>query len=996
MSIVQVSTVTDKKLIKTMLFSRYGDLREQRLVRQGRGLFHVSSMGHESMAAVALHLTPGDYCFPCYRDRAFVLERGLTTYELALDFFGKRESSSGGRQLPGHFSRRALNIWSFPSPVGSHLLPACGVALGMQMDGLPQVVVATVGEGASRQGDFFEAVCFAKEKKLPILFIVEDNGIAISTRTKGKTPLDLGMLPVEEWQCIDGCRVKEVKRASEEAIERLREGRGPAFLWCRTERLGNHTSVDDHRNYRSEREIEALQKRDPLLLYKKQLVEEEVFSEEEISELEREIEAKVNSDYELAYAAEEPKASEVTLHMWGELPKSVIAPLETGREYRMADAVNRTFQGALESDQRYYFFGEDVEDPLGGAFRLTKGLSSAFPGRVNNAPLAESTILGVACGLASYGKRPVFELQFIDFIAPAWNQLVTNLSSLRWRSFGEWNCPVVIYAPYGAYLPGGSLWHSQSNEAALAHFPGIYIVVPSTAADAAGLLWTAMHAEDPVIVLLPKHLLWVPQEISGPLESVPLGRAAIRQEGTDLTVVTWGNCVEVVFEALKKCESLSVEVIDLRSIVPWDRETILQSLHKTGRLLVVQEDNRCCSVGQMIISTLLEENSSWNKWKSPPALISRDDVHIGYNPNYEYAALPDAVRVVKMMESMCEKIPTVVQRVEKKSIMEPKAIHMPNIGEGIREARILRLLKQEGDEVKCDDPLCEVESDKAVFEVEASFGGILSNWHVKEKQSVPVGGTLVTIVPDESMGYEPVVPGAPPELPEEVVSGQNSYALYKGGLPLEVVKQIKVVLPAAITLRANWESIHSVRTTELCKVDGQFPARTAMVAWCIVQAMKRHPAFCRVSRAEDVVGPMEDFDFGVAVALKHDALETAVISQANTLDWTTFNRVYREAIAAAKRGDSSGKSGIPLILTSMSALKIHSAVPVVVPPAIATLFLGGAHYVATRSSKGPVFEEVVTLSLSFDHRWINGAGAARFLNSVKKYIEQFAVPVEEK
>src|SRR6185503_13173919 len=307
---------------------------------------------------------------------------------------------------------------------------------------------------------------------------------------------------------------------------------------------------------------------------------------------------------------------------------------------------------------RRVIFGEDVEDPKGGVFTLTKKLSTDFPDQVFNSPLAESTILGVACGLASYGRRPIFELQFIDFIYPGWNQLVTNLATLRWRTFGKWTCPAVIYAPYGAYLPGGSLWHSQANEAVIVHYPGLNVVIPSTPEDAAGLLWTAMHADDPTLVLIPKHMLWAEREVKQSINAVPMGHARRFTEGVDVTIVAWGNTVEKSQEAIAQLGgSVSVELIDLRSIAPWDREMIEESVRKTGLLIVVQEATENCSVGQMIISYLAGRADIWERLQSPPLLVSKGNVMIGYNPIYEYAALPDAKRIVQAVRRVMSGAP---------------------------------------------------------------------------------------------------------------------------------------------------------------------------------------------------------------------------------------------------------------------------------------------------------------------------------------------------
>jgi len=320
----------------------------------------------------------------------------------------------------------------------------------------------------------------------------------------------------------------------------------------------------------------------------------------------------------------------------------------------MVDAVNEVFKNTLENDDRVVFFGEDIEDPKGGVFGLTKGLSQAHPNRVFNSPLAEATIAGVACGMASGEMRPVFEIQFMDFIAPAWNQISQNVATLRWRTGGDWKCPAVFYVPYGAYLPGGSLWHSQANESWLAHSPGMRVVVPSTPEDAAALMTTALNADDPTFVLLPKHLIRQQFDVDGSIEAVPFGKAAVRRSGSDVTIVSWGNCMELAFGAAEQLPGVSVEIIDLRSIQPWDRETLKASVAKTGRLVVVQEDVESCSAGQMIITELTGTDESWYSFVSPPKLISRPDVHIGYNPILEYAALPAIEDVVDAVKQVME------------------------------------------------------------------------------------------------------------------------------------------------------------------------------------------------------------------------------------------------------------------------------------------------------------------------------------------------------
>src|SRR4029453_15800217 len=700
------------RLLRIILESRHADLREQNLIRQGKGHFHVSGMGHEGLAAVSIQMEPDDYIVSYYRDRGLVLGRGMTTRQLGLEYFAKRNTGSGGRQMPSHYSDADLHIWSVPTPTGSQLLPACGIAWGIKLDGKKNVVVTTIGDAATRQGDFFEAICFAKEKNLPMLFLVEDNAYGISMPTRKTNPLALDIFDQENWRHIEGQDVQQFYDATAEEFKKIRAGGGPFFFWIKMERLSSHTSSDDQKLYRTAEELRYLEKSDPLTCWKDRLIKESVITQKDYGELDNEIKERVRREYAEAEKAEAPSPNELLANVTKPPPKIEKEILPPGK-YRIGDTVNKTLRAGIEEDPQRILFGEDIEDPKGGVFRLTQKLSSEFPKQVFNSPLAESTILGVACGLAAYGKRPVFELQFIDFIYPGFNQLVTNISTLRWRSFGNWKCPAVIYAPYGAYLPGGSLWHSQANESAIAHYPGLSVVIPSTPEDAAGLLWTAMHAEDPVIFLIPKHLLWAEHEYAEPLRAVPLGQPKKRMSGSDVTVVAWGNTIEKSLEAIEKIENeISVELIDLRSIMPWDRATIEESVGKTRRLIVVQEDTENCSVGQMLISHVTGTPKLWNEMISSPILVSKTNVVIGYNPIYEYAALPDVERIVAAIRRSVateQERAVVAASVDRgRAIAEPdyvqqrsvtlataemskqrsQSITVPVIGEGIRNAKI--------------------------------------------------------------------------------------------------------------------------------------------------------------------------------------------------------------------------------------------------------------------------------------------------------------------
>jgi len=650
------ATYNKLDLLRLMYLSREGDRREGVLLRQSKGWFQVAGMGHEPLAAMALQMREEDYLFPYYRDRAMVLGRGVRNLDLALAYFAKRNSNSGGRQMPGHYSFRDRNIWSVPTPTAANLLPGCGVAMSMQLRGEDNLVVATVGDAASRQGEFYEAVAFAAERKLPIVFVVEDNRYGISTNTDKFNPFKLNLFGAGcNLMQVDARHPDRVWDATTRAFDRARRGDGPTLMICELDRLCSHTSSDDHRVYRPLDEIQEMSQRDPIVVLARELMDSGEMTAEQWDEDKQRIDDQVDREYLQAEGEADPLASELMLHMFGEDPVPDSVPLEGGRKWRMVDAINQVFKAGLEQDERYVFFGEDIEDPKGGVFRLTAGLSSSYPERVFNSPLAEATIMGVGCGMASVGMRPVFELQFVDFHGPGWNQISQNLATLRWRTFGDWSCPMVVYAPYGAYLPGGSLWHSQANESLFAHIPGLRVVVPSTPEDAAGLMWTAMHSENPVIYLVPKHLFRQQMDVSETVPPVPFGKARIRRPGQDLTLVAWGNAMEPALEAAQRlADEVDVEVIDLRTIAPWDRETVLASIEKTGRLVVVQEDGESCSVGQMIISEMVGDEDRFSHFLAAPRLVSKPDVHIGYNPIYEYGCLPSVASVMEAIREVAE------------------------------------------------------------------------------------------------------------------------------------------------------------------------------------------------------------------------------------------------------------------------------------------------------------------------------------------------------
>ncbi|HUG10060.1 MAG TPA: thiamine pyrophosphate-dependent enzyme [Opitutaceae bacterium] len=1020
---------TRMDLLRLILESRHGDLRQESLNRQGKGHFHVSGMGHEALGALGRMLREDDYVCPYYRDRALVMGKGVTTRELALDYFAKRASGSRGRQMPGHYSVIARKIWSVPTPTAAQLLPACGIAWGMQLDGKDDLVVTSIGEASTRQGDFYEAITFAFERKLPVLFVVEDNEYGISTPTTDITPLAIGTLNTAQWEFVDGSDAEATHEACRKAIERIRAGEGPACLWMKMARLSSHTSSDDHKIYRPAEDIARLAERDPLLILRDRMIADGQLTADEFTKLDALVKEDVREAYLVAEKAEDPVASELESNVVDAAPVVDEQIFKAGK-YRIGDIMNLTLRAGLDADPRRIIFGEDVEDPKGGVFKMTKQLSTDFPEQVFNSPLAESTILGVACGLASYGKRPIFEIQFIDFIYPGWNQLVTNLATLRWRSFGGWKCPCVIYAPYGAYLPGGSLWHSQANEAAIAHFPGINIVIPSTPEDTAGLLWSAMHAEDPVVFLVPKHLLWAEREVKEPLISIPIGTARKRRGGSDVTLVGWGNTIELSLDAIDQLGSeIDVELIDLRSIVPWDREMIEDSVRKTGRLVVVQEDTENCSVGQMIISHICGRPDVFSRLVAPPVLVTKGNVMIGYNPIYEYAALPNAAGVVDalrrtMASTMSRAFGGAAAQTSRPAAVTSEAedapsaqtsggnarssqvvehiIKVPIMGEGIRTARVVALLKKPGDVVKHDDALCEVETEKAVYPIESPISGTFVGWKVAVDDTVLIGQEIGVLAPTgidaSAMPVDTPEPAKKaPAAPAPAQQSIDSSGAPAGSVRVEpalspaITRRLEQVIPATLESKALWAPIRDARAVAKERDATGAPSPSVMVAWAVTRAMEKHGTFRRLGLKDGSIVEVTDFELGMAVALPGDKLATAVVANANRLSWPEFVRECARAVDVARSGKLI-EHRAPVVITSLGNFGVRGGIPIVVPPSVGTLFVGTSFHEMIRSGNSAKLSEVVTFCLTFDHRIVNGAGGAAFLRDVCREVEGFKLP----
>lgn len=639
--------------LSLMLLSREADTRESILFRQGRGAFCLPSAGHENMAVLASALRTTDTVFCHYRDRALLLARGQSIYDMALGYFAKKGSSSQGRQLSSHFSSPEHNVVSCASPIASQCLPAAGYAWSIKLNHQDNIVVCCLGEAGIREGVFYEAWCFAVQEKLPIIFVIEDNGYGISTPTDKFNPLTMGIFSEDRVKKVNGRMVAPLFESSTSAIEHARQQNGPTILWVSFDRLMSHTSSDDQRIYRSHDELEECSYRDPITLLRDTLFAEGKLSAEEWDALQQNTSIFVDQQYTLAEQAAAPDIESLfddvrSLH---QVNYQSLNFLDDKTSLTMASAISKTLGHLLSQNKKIILFGQDIADPKGGVFGLTRGLSTQFPKQVFNAPLAEATICGTAAGLSLAGHTPIFELQFIDFMATGFNQIVNQIATMRWRTAGGYYCPLVFLAPCGGYTHGGGPWHSQTNESLFAHTPGLNIHMPSSAFDAARLILHSAYGDDPTLILLPKALFFKEFDAET-LTSICHNSANILCEGADVTVVTWGNCVELALQASHRIrdENISVEIIDLKSIAPCDMHTISRSLEKTGRIVIVHEDNRTCGFGQSLIAQIVSDKKTWNFLYTSPELVCRDDVLVPFNAELAKRVLPSVDKIIEAVK----------------------------------------------------------------------------------------------------------------------------------------------------------------------------------------------------------------------------------------------------------------------------------------------------------------------------------------------------------
>jgi 2-oxoisovalerate dehydrogenase E1 component len=672
------------RAFRIMHTSRRLDDREITLKRQNRIFFQISGAGHEAVGAAAgLALRPGhDWVFPYYRDRALCLALGVTPHEMLLQAVGAAaDPASAGRQMPSHWGHPKWNIVSSSSPTGTQYVQAVGCAEASRYrdPNSDEITLVASGDGATSEGEFWEAVNAGCIKSLPLLFLVEDNGYAISVPREcqtagGNVSLLLSSFPGLYRQEVDGTDFVESYEAMRRAVDYCRAGKGPALVQACVVRLYSHSLSDDERLYKTAAERESEAARDPVLKFPKQLVDEGILERQALQRIMHEIDQDVHHAVQDALQADPPPPESVLAHLYSPdidptSPRFNVEPRFEGEPKTMVDLINATLREEMRRNPNMLVFGEDVADcsreqnlvevkGKGGVFKVTSGLQMEFGARrCFNTPLAEASIVGRAIGMAVRGLKPVPEIQFFDYIWPAMMQIRNELAVMRWRSGGAFAAPVVIRVPIGGYLNGGAIYHSQCGEVEFTHIPGLRVVMPSNALDACGLLRTAIRSDDPVLFLEHKKLYREPYNRSphpGPDFTIPFGKARIVKSGQNLTVITYGALVQKSLQAALQVErrnpDTTIEVIDLRSLAPYDWEAIRTSVEKTSRILIAHEDNLSWGYGAELAARIGSE--LFQHLDAPVQRIGALDTWVGYHPQLEEVILPQINDLASGIENL--------------------------------------------------------------------------------------------------------------------------------------------------------------------------------------------------------------------------------------------------------------------------------------------------------------------------------------------------------
>lgn len=833
-------------LFRYMHMSRMVDRVEMELVNRGEGFFHVGCAGHEGAVAIVPHLRPSDWLHPHYRDKAIMLARGVSPEQFFHGLLCTRESTSGGRQMCAHLSVPELRILPMAGPVGNNALPSAGVAHELLAaarrsgdtgaEGWP-LVFCSNGDSTTQEGEFLEAIAEAVRARLPVLFLIEDNGYGISTRTAGQTFYDLPSGPVSEFyglpvHRLDGRDVMACEEAFGPIVASVRRGQ-PALVLMKVERLTHHTNADDERIYRGEEELRRVQaSADPLARLRERLRRSGV-PEAQLTGIEQEVEQQVRAGAERALHTPNPETNldarpPAALNVCAPPPVAPRSGADGGRAAErgpltMLEAMREVLRRHLAHDPRVTLFGEDIEDPKGDVFGLTRGLSRAYPDQVKNSALSESTIVGVSLGRALAGGRPVACIQFADFLPLAFNQMACELGSIFWRSNGGWQCPVILLSPCGAYRPGLGPFHAQTFESVITHLPGIDVVMPSTAADAAGLLNAAFANQAtgrPTLLLYPKVCLNDPAQAApeAALNTVlQPGEARWLTRGDELTLVTWGSTVPLCLRAAQVLEAagVGVDLIDLRSLSPWDRDGVAGSVRRTGRLIVVHEDNLTCGFGAEVVSAVVEACDVRVRARR----ITRPDTYPPTNYLSQMEVLPNLRRILTAAAELCDLELT----WQEEAAAADGAFILEAVGSSPADqtVSVVEWKVAEGTAVKAGDLVADCEADKATFELRAPVSGVIRDLRSLDEK-VPVGSPLARIVAPKG---EPARPRRVPSDPQPRVSRRRPRAAAGEGT-LDVVvpapavgRRVKIGISAIAAVPAGRE----ITNEEMVQ---RFPGRT--------------------------------------------------------------------------------------------------------------------------------------------------------------------------
>ena len=653
-------------IYRNMVLARKLDEKEMTLLKQGKAFFHIGCSGHEAaqLAASNNMRSSKDWAYPYYRDAALCLGLGMTGKEQLLSFLAKdADPSSGGRQMPQHYGHRDLRIVSQSSPTGTQFLQAVGCAMSRKWEKNNEIVYVSSGEGSTSEGEFHEALNWASREKLPVIFHIQDNEYAISVhiseQVSGSSVFDMvsGYKNLSKYD-VDGTDFFETNLAFQQAVDRARKGKGPSVIVSHVVRLLSHSSSDDQRKYRSDKDLDSDKKRDPIIKFEKDCLTAKALTKTDLKKINTEVEEYIDEAVKWVEDQDDPDPSTALYHLYGamdDLHETSLNPIND--KIVLVDAINHALSEEMTENNKIIIYGEDIADPKGGVFTATKGLTDKFgKERVFNSPLAEASIVGTAIGLAVTGWRPCVEIQFGDYIWPAMMQIRDEAACMRYRSNGNWNCPLVIRVAVGGYIHGG-LYHSQSIESYFFNMPGIRVVFPSNAADAKGLLKTALRMNDPVLFLEHKGLYRqgyasTPEPDKDYL--LPFGKANTIEKGDALTIVCWGAMVQKSIDAVKSSslEEGDVELIDLRTLNPIDWDAIYHSVEKTGKLLIVHEDTLTGGVGAEIAAKISDD--LFEDLDGPIKRVAAKDCHVPYNDLLEAEVLPQTDQIVEAINDLME------------------------------------------------------------------------------------------------------------------------------------------------------------------------------------------------------------------------------------------------------------------------------------------------------------------------------------------------------